>query len=223
MMLYAAVTIAITASKDKHSIIGGKLKRIFDIICASLIIVILSPLFIIVAMLVKLGDPGPVLFCHTRVGYGGRRFQCLKFRSMVADADRLLRNLLESDPEARREWERTQKLAKDPRITAIGKFLRQSSLDELPQLINVVRGEMSLVGPRPVAPSESKRYGDKLPLYLKARPGLTGIWQVSGRSNCVYNQRIEMDADYVTNWRFSKDVAILLRTPAAVFARRGSY
>jgi exopolysaccharide production protein ExoY len=101
--------------------------------------------------------------------------------------------------------------------------LWQSSLDELPQLINVMRGEMSLVGPRPVAPSEAKRYGDKLPLYLKARPGLTGIWQVSGRSNCVYNQRIEMDADYVSNWCFSKDVAILLRTPGAVFARRGSY
>jgi exopolysaccharide production protein ExoY len=222
-MIDAAISVSIHSVNYKQTIIGGKLKRVFDIILSSLILIMLSPLFIIVAILVKLADPGPIMFCHTRVGYGGRRFQCLKFRSMVADADRLLRNLLELDPEARREWDRAQKLTNDPRITPIGKFLRQSSLDELPQLINVMRGEMSLVGPRPVAPSETKRYGDKLHLYLKARPGLTGIWQVSGRSNCVYNQRIEMDADYVTNWRFSKDVAILLRTPGAVFARRGSY
>jgi Undecaprenyl-phosphate galactose phosphotransferase WbaP len=222
-MIEATISVSIHNDNYKQNIIGGKLKRLFDIILSSSILVILSPLFIIVAVLVKLADPGPIMFCHTRVGYGGRKFQCLKFRSMVADADRLLRNRLESDPKARREWDRTQKLTNDPRITPIGKFLRQSSLDELPQLINVMRGEMSLVGPRPVAPSETKRYGDKLPLYLKARPGLTGIWQVSGRSNCVYNQRIEMDADYVTNWCFSRDVAILLRTPGAVFARRGSY
>jgi exopolysaccharide production protein ExoY len=222
-MIDAAISVSIHSVNYKQTIIGGKLKRVFDIILSSLILIMLFPLFIIVAILVKLADPGPIMFCHTRVGYGGRRFQCLKFRSMVADADRLLRNLLELDPEARREWDRAQKLTNDPRITPIGKFLRQSSLDELPQLINVMRGEMSLVGPRPVAPWETKRYGDKLHLYLKARPGLTGIWQVSGRSNCVYNQRIEMDADYVTNWRFSKDVAILLRTPGAVFARRGSY
>ncbi len=141
---------------------------------------------------------------------------------MVAGADDLLANVLKSDPEARLEWERTQKLAKDPRITPLGKFLRQSSLDELPQLINVMRGDMSLVGPRPVAPQETQRYGDKLSLYLKARPGLTGVWQVSGRSDCAYNRRIELDADYVSNWRFARDIDILLRTPGAVFARRGS-
>ena len=141
---------------------------------------------------------------------------------MVANSDEVLRSLLDSSPEPRQEWERTQKLAKDPRITPIGKFLRRSSLDELPQLVNVIRSEMSLVGARPVVPSEMRRYGDKLGLYLTARPGTTGIWQVGGRSNCDYDERIEMDAEYVCNWRFSRDFAILLQTPAAVFARRGS-
>ena len=121
------------------------------------------------------------------------------------------------------EWERTQKLTNDPRITAVGKFLRQSSLDELPQLINVIRGDMSLVGPRPVVPSEVGRYGDKLGLYLQARPGITGIWQVSGRNDCGYDQRIEMDANYVRNWRISNDIVILMRTLGAVIARKGSY
>ena len=222
-MLNAAVSISLQNSKARKNVVGGTVKRTCDFILASLIIVTLSPLLLIVSILIKLADPGPVIFAHTRVGYGGRKFQCLKFRSMVVEAEGLLRNVLDSDPAARREWERTQKLINDPRITPVGKFLRQSSLDELPQLINVMRGDMSLVGPRPVAPSEMERYGDKLSLYLKARPGLTGIWQVSGRSTCAYKQRVQMDADYVTNWCFSNDVAILLRTPAVVFARGGSF
>lgn len=221
-MIDAAVFIPLHSSNNDNSIVGGRTKRAFDVVASLLIIIALSPLFLIVAVLIKLADPGPIIFCHTRIGYGGRRFHCFKFRSMVAGADDLLANVLKSDPEARLEWERTQKLAKDPRITPLGKFLRQSSLDELPQLINVMRGDMSLVGPRPVAPQETQRYGDKLSLYLKARPGLTGVWQVSGRSDCAYNRRIELDADYVSNWRFARDIDILLRTPGAVFARRGS-
>jgi exopolysaccharide production protein ExoY len=134
---------------------------------------------------------------------------------MVLDSDKVLKALLESDPSARKEWDRAQKL--------VGKFLRQSSLDELPQLINVIRGDMSLVGPRPIVPSELTRYGDKLSLYLLARPGITGIWQVSGRNDCGYDRRIEMDANYVRNWRFSTDFVILLRTLGAVLAQRGSY
>jgi len=184
--------------------------------------VVLLPLILIVAALVKVADHGPIIYRNTRVGFDGRRFQCLKFRSMVANSDEILKSLLDSNPEVSQEWERKQKLTKDPRITPVGKFLRRSSLDELPQLVNVMRGEMSLVGPRPVVPSEARRYGDKLGLYLRARPGMTGIWQVSGRSNCDYLERIEMDAEYVRNWRFSRDFAILLRTPAAVLARRGS-
>ena len=142
---------------------------------------------------------------------------------MVPDSDKVLKALLDSNPAARLEWECTQKLVDDPRITAVGKFLRKSSLDELPQLINVIRGDMSLVGPRPIVPSEVTRYGDKLGLYLQARPGITGIWQVSGRNDCGYDKRIEMDANYVRNWRFSGDFVILLRTLGAVLARKGSY
>ncbi len=203
--------------------IGGKTKRIFDLVAASIILIVFLPLITFVAVLLKLTDPGPIIFRHMRVGQGGRRFACFKFRSMVTNADQVLKTLLESDSAARAEWERTQKLTNDPRITPLGKFLRQSSLDELPQLINVIRGDMSLVGPRPVVPSELKRYGDKLSLYLRARPGITGIWQVSGRNDCEYDQRVEMDAHYVRNWRFSTDLLILLRTLGAVAARRGSY
>jgi exopolysaccharide production protein ExoY len=218
----ATISVSFRQPKGKQYIVGGKAKRVFDFSISSLMFVVLLPLILIVAILVKLSDHGPIIFRHTRVGFDGRRFQCLKFRSMVADADELLKRLLDSNPEVRQEWECKQKLANDPRMTRIGKFLRRSSLDELPQLLNVLRGEMSLVGPRPVVPSETKRYGEKLGLYLRARPGITGIWQVSGRSDCGYDKRIELDAEYVSNWRFSRDFAILLRTPGAVFARRGS-
>ncbi|HUI21808.1 MAG TPA: sugar transferase [Methylocella sp.] len=217
------MSVALGQSKIAPYSIGGKTKRIFDLISASITLVVFSPLFLFVVVLLRLTDPGPVIFRHIRVGQGGRRFACLKFRSMVADSEKVLKTLLESDPAARMEWERTQKLANDPRITPVGKFLRQSSLDELPQLFNVIRGDMSLVGPRPIVPAEVTRYGDKLGLYLQARPGITGIWQVSGRNDCGYDRRIEMDANYVRNWRFSTDLLILLRTLGAVIARKGSY
>ncbi len=142
---------------------------------------------------------------------------------MIVNADDALKALLEADPEVRELWKRTQKLTNDPRITPLGQFLRQSSLDELPQLINVIRGDMSLVGPRPIVPSETTRYGDKLRLYLAARPGITGLWQVSGRSDCSYERRIELDTNYVRHWRFSADLFILVRTVSAVIARKGSY
>jgi exopolysaccharide production protein ExoY len=216
-------SVVLGQSKIALYTIGGRTKRIFDIIVASIALVLFSPLFVFVTILLKLTDRGPVIFRHMRVGQGGRHFACLKFRTMVLDSDKVLKVLLESDPAARLEWERTQKLANDVRITAIGKFLRKSSLDELPQLVNVIRGDMSLVGPRPIVPGELTRYGDKLGLYLQARPGITGIWQVSGRNDCGYEQRIEMDANYVRNWRFSTDFVILVRTLGAVLARKGSY
>ncbi|HET6378700.1 MAG TPA: sugar transferase [Methylocella sp.] len=203
--------------------VGGEGKRIFDFVTASLLLALASPLFLMVMIILYLTEPGPVFFRHTRVGLDGRRFQCLKFRTMAVNANEILKELLEKDPKARREWESTQKLINDPRITPLGKFLRQSSLDELPQLINVIRGEMSLVGPRPVVPSELSRYGDKVSLYLRARPGITGIWQVSGRNDCGYEKRVEMDAKYVRHWRFSTDIWILLRTVGAVITQRGSY
>jgi exopolysaccharide production protein ExoY len=222
-MFDGELSVLLGRSKVAPYTTGGKAKRIFDLFISLITLFAFLPLFVFVILLLKLTDPGPVIFRHVRVGQGGRRFACLKFRSMVTDSDKVLKTLLESNPAARLEWERTQKLANDPRITTVGKFLRQSSLDELPQLINVIRGEMSLVGPRPVVPSEAARYGDKLGLYLQARPGITGIWQVSGRNDCGYDQRIEMDANYVRNWRLSADVAILLRTLGAVIARKGSY
>jgi len=223
MMFDGELSVLLGQSKVAPYTIGGKSKRIFDVIIASITLIVFLPLFAFVVLLLKLSDPGPVVFRHIRVGQGGRRFACFKFRSMVLDSDKVLKTLLESDPAARKEWDRTQKLANDPRITPLGKFLRQSSLDELPQLINVIRGDMSLVGPRPIVPSELTRYGDKLSLYLLARPGITGIWQVSGRNDCGYDRRIEMDANYVRNWRFSTDFVILLRTLGAVLAQRGSY
>jgi len=222
-MFDGELSVLLGQSKVAPYTIGGKSKRIFDVLIASITLIVFLPLFAFVVLLLKLTDPGPVIFRHIRVGQGGRRFACFKFRSMVLDSDKVLKTLLESDPAARKEWDRTQKLANDPRITPLGKFLRQSSLDELPQLINVIRGDMSLVGPRPIVPSELTRYGDKLSLYLQARPGITGIWQVSGRNDCGYDRRIEMDANYVRNWRFSTDFVILLRTLGAVLARRGSY
>jgi Undecaprenyl-phosphate galactose phosphotransferase WbaP len=222
-MFDGELSVLLGQSKVAPYTIGGKSKRIFDVLIASITLIVFLPLFAFVVLLLKLTDPGPVIFRHIRVGQGGRRFACFKFRSMVLDSDKVLKTLLESDPAARKEWDRTQKLANDPRITPVGKFLRQSSLDELPQLINVIRGDMSLVGPRPIVPSELTRYGDKLSLYLLARPGITGIWQVSGRNDCGYDRRIEMDANYVRNWRFSTDFVILLRTLGAVLAQRGSY
>ncbi len=222
-MFDGELSVLLGQSKVAPYSIGGKSKRIFDVIIASITLIVFLPLFAFVVLLLKLTEPGPVIFRHIRVGQGGRRFACFKFRSMVLDSDKVLKTLLESDPAARKEWDRTQKLANDPRITPVGKFLRQSSLDELPQLINVIRGDMSLVGPRPIVPSELTRYGDKLSLYLQARPGITGIWQVSGRNDCGYDRRIEMDANYVRNWRFSTDFVILLRTLGAVLAQRGSY
>jgi exopolysaccharide production protein ExoY len=213
----------LTKSNNAQYIVGGKTKRIFDVLCASIAFITTLPILFCIFVALKLTDPGPVFYQHIRVGHGGRRFSCLKFRSMVANSDEILKALLDGDPERREEWQRTQKLINDPRITPIGQFLRRSSLDELPQLINVIRGDMSLVGPRPIVPTEMPRYGDKLGLYLQARPGITGLWQISGRNDCEYHQRIEMDANYLRQWSFSSDFSILLRTFAAVLARKGSY
>ena len=206
-----------------RKIIGGRIKRILDMIIAIIAFIIFIPLFVAIPFLIRLSDDGPILFRQTRIGYGGRSFTCLKFRSMVPDANRVLKTLLATDPAARREWEENQKLIDDPRITALGKLLRKSSLDELPQLVNVIMGDMSLVGPRPIVAAEMWRYGDKLGYYLQARPGITGLWQVSGRNDCGYDQRIRMDADYVRNWRLSRDIIILLKTIFVVIKQKGSY
>jgi Undecaprenyl-phosphate galactose phosphotransferase WbaP len=198
-------------------------KRALDIIAAGLGLVLLSPFFLIVALMVR-ADGGPAFFAHQRVGRGGKLFGCLKFRSMVIDSQARLEALLANDPAARAEWDATRKLKNDPRITPIGRFLRSTSLDELPQLINVLRGEMSLVGPRPVQEAEIDRYyGASAAHYMAVRPGITGLWQVSGRSETSYESRVALDVAYVSRPSLLADLSILLRTPVAVVSRRGAH
>ena len=198
-------------------------KRALDVIGAGLGLVLLAPFFLVVALLVR-ADGGPAFYAHQRVGRGGKLFGCLKFRSMVIDSQARLEALLASDPAARAEWEATRKLKNDPRITRIGRFLRSTSLDELPQLINVLRGEMSLVGPRPVQEAEIDRYyGASAAHYMAVRPGITGLWQVSGRSETSYESRVALDVSYVSRPSMLADLSILLRTPVAVLSRRGAH
>jgi Undecaprenyl-phosphate galactose phosphotransferase WbaP len=197
------------------------IKTAFDQIGAAILVVLLTPLMLMLAAMVR-AEGGPTLYRHRRVGTGGREFECLKFRTMVLDADRILRQVLARDASAAAEWNATQKLRDDPRITKIGRFLRRSSLDELPQLFNVLRGEMSLVGPRPIVRSEVRHYGESIEHYYAARPGLTGLWQVSGRSDTSYEGRVKLDVWYVRNWTLWHDIAILFRTIPAVFLRRGA-
>lgn len=196
--------------------VGGIGKRIADIAAAVIIGIVALPLILAVALAVKIGMGGPVFYGHRRVGFGGKEFYCLKFRSMVTNGDEVLARHLEADPAAAEEWRLNRKLTHDPRVTRLGSLLRKSSLDELPQLLNILRGEMSCVGPRPVSAEELERYGAHVHEYLSARPGITGSWQVSGRSSVSYEDRIKLDADYVLKWSFGADLLILLRTVPAL-------
>jgi lipopolysaccharide/colanic/teichoic acid biosynthesis glycosyltransferase len=164
-----------------------------------------------------------MLFAHRRVGAGGRPFYCLKFRTMVVDADRALDEALARDPALAAEWAASRKLTNDPRVTRIGRILRKTSLDELPQLINVLRLEMSLVGPRPIVEDEIPLYGEAIAQYYATRPGLTGLWQVSGRSNTSYAKRVQLDVWYVNNWTIWNDIAVLFKTIPVVLGRQGAH
>lgn len=199
------------------------LKRAIDLVSAFVGGLLISPLLLFIAILIKLDSSGPVFYGHTRIGQEGRRFKAWKFRSMVPNADYLLDEYLEQHTELRAEWEATQKLKNDPRVTRVGRWLRKLSLDELPQLWNVIRGEMSLVGPRPIVQEELAKYGEKGMLYLKVKPGMTGLWQVSGRSETSYQERVEIDAYYVRNWSVWLDLYILARTLWVVLFGRGAY
>ncbi|MEO1144087.1 MAG: undecaprenyl-phosphate galactose phosphotransferase WbaP [Cyanobacteria bacterium J06638_22] len=198
------------------------LKRCFDLIIASLLLLALSPLMAFIAWRVARSG-GPVLFAHERVGRHGRLFKCYKFRTMITDAANVLAKLLAENPSARAEWEQDFKLRNDPRITSIGHWLRRTSFDEMPQLFNVLAGDMSLVGPRPVVRDELARYGDGQVYYLQVRPGLTGIWQASGRNDVDYSRRVNLDTWYVRNWNLWYDIVILAKTFWAVVIRRGAY
>lgn len=197
-------------------------KRCFDIVVSILLLFLLAPLFLFLILKVRQSG-GPAFFGHTRIGRQGRAFPCYKFRTMVPDSAAVLEKLLRESPEARIEWEREFKLKNDPRITDIGDFLRRSSLDELPQLWNVLTGEMSLVGPRPVVADELEKYAEDVSYYLQVRPGMTGLWQVSGRNDVDYDTRVALDAWYVRNWSLWNDIVILLKTVKVVLARDGAY
>jgi exopolysaccharide production protein ExoY len=192
--------------------VGGSLKRFFDILFSLTGIIVLTPLFLLCALGVLMTSGGPVVFGHRRIGFQGRIFKCLKFRTMVPDADEAIREYLHNNPEAEREWAETRKLRFDPRITAFGAILRKSSLDELPQLINVLKGDMSIVGPRPVTEDEIQKYSSRIPTYLACKPGITGLWQVSGRSNTTYEQRVSLDSSYAENWTILLDAKIVMMT-----------
>ncbi|MGA0606740.1 sugar transferase [Phenylobacterium sp. VNQ135] len=193
----------------------------FSIALAALIF--LAPLMIVVAILVYAQDGGPALFGHKRLGRDGRHFKCLKFRSMAVDAEARLAELLARDPAARAEWEKDHKLRNDPRVTKLGAFLRKSSLDELPQLFNVLRGEMSLVGPRPIVDAEVAKYGRRFRQYCAVKPGITGLWQVSGRNDTSYRSRVAMDCIYARRRNAVMDFKIMVATVPAVLLSRGSY
>ncbi|WP_413741258.1 undecaprenyl-phosphate galactose phosphotransferase WbaP [Sodalis sp. RH15] len=198
------------------------LKRVFDIFGSALILLFLSPVFIFLLYQVS-RDGGSPIYGHERIGLDGRKFKCLKFRSMVLNSQEVLSTLLETSAEARAEWEKDFKLKDDPRITKVGRFIRKTSLDELPQLWNVLRGEMSLVGPRPVIEKELERYAGDVDYYLMAKPGMTGLWQVSGRNDVDYDVRVYFDAWYVKNWSLWNDIAILFKTINVVLRRDGAY
>ena len=214
--------LMLTARNNLARPIPRVLKRVFDIAGSLALLVILAPLFAYLSWRIR-QTGGRAIFSHLRVGRYGKMFDCLKFRTMVPDAAGVLKQLLDTNPGARAEWGRDFKLKDDPRITPIGAFLRRTSLDELPQLWNVLKGEMSLVGPRPIIEEELERYGDQVGYYLETRPGITGLWQISGRNNPSYDDRVALDSWYVRNWSLWYDLVILVKTLSVVLRGQGAY
>jgi exopolysaccharide production protein ExoY len=205
-----------TTGPGKDEPLGGWPKRLTDITIATAGLLLAGPVMLLVALLILMTDRGPIFFAHSRIGFRGQPFRCFKFRTMATAGDTILDEYLAAHPEAAAEWQESRKLAHDPRVGVVGQMLRKSSLDELPQLFNILRGDMSCVGPRPVVRDELERYGSLVGYYLRTRPGLTGLWQVTGRSSTEYAARVRLDAQYVTTWSLWADFVILCRTPAAV-------
>ena len=199
------------------------LKRGIDVAVALFVLLVAAPLILMVSACLLLAQGRPILIRHRRLGRGGRSFSCFKFRTMVVDGDDVLRRHLAENPAARVEWQVARKLKADPRVTAIGQVLRKSSIDELPQVLNILFGEMSLVGPRPIVEAETHHYGPHIHRYYQVRPGLTGLWQVSGRSDVSFPRRVQMDLAYVESRSLRKDMAIIARTIPAILRARGSY
>ena len=224
-----ALSFAVPSSVDISAAIGSSplqsrepAKRLFDVVVASLLLLVCLPVLAAVTILLVLSQGGPLFIRHRRIGKDGKAFDCLKFRTMVTDAEQVLQDHLALYPSARLEWQSNRKLRDDPRVTVVGFALRRSSLDELPQLLNVLRGEMSLVGPRPIVEAETVHYGVHVADYIRVRPGLTGLWQVSGRSDTSYATRVQMDVDYVRRQSFARDLLILVKTLPAVVKAQGS-
>jgi len=200
-------------------------KRFFDIVFGVFSIILISPLYFLIMLIIKIWNPGsPVFFKHSRVGLDGRSFKCIKFRTMVPDAEEILDNWKKNKPDLYDEFQQGFKLEHDPRVTrVIGSILRRTSLDELPQLINVIKGDMSLVGPRPIVRGEIEKYSVYFDFLITVRPGITGLWQVSGRSDVSYEERVMMDIEYVNNMSFWKDILIIFRTLYIIFKKTGAY
>ena len=200
-------------SRKKRTLKVYKLiKKLFDILFSLFILIAFFPLFMIIALLIKLSSRGPIFFLQERVGKNNIPFKCIKFRTMHPEAKDILQNILKKDNKIKKEFEETHKIKNDPRITTIGKLLRKTSLDELPQFINVLRNEMSIVGPRPIVKAEKKKYGKNFKKLLSIKPGITGLWQVSGRNNLTYKKRVSLDLNYVKNYNLLMDIRILIRT-----------
>jgi Undecaprenyl-phosphate galactose phosphotransferase WbaP len=198
-------------------------KRVFDLVLVALLGLLALLPGVLIALAIAIDSRGPVFFAHRRVGEARRTFRLWKFRSMVRDADALLKRYLRQHPGRASEWERTHKLKDDPRVTRVGRFLRKTSLDELPQLWNVLRGDMSMVGPRPIVAAEIAKYGPAFGLYSQVLPGLTGLWQVSGRNDTQYSRRVELDCHYIRNWSAPRDLEILFKTAGVIVRGRGAY
>lgn len=207
-------------SRDSALNVGYKVsKRILDIVLSVVGLIIAFLPMVVIALLIKLESPGPAIYIHHRIGKNGKPLPLLKFRSMRMDADKMIDNF---SPEQKAEWLENFKLDNDPRITRIGRFLRKSSIDELPQLVNVLKGELSIVGPRPVVEEELEKYGDQRAKFLSVTPGLTGYWQAYARSNCTYEKRVEMELYYVDNANFWWDIKIIFATVGAVLRGKGA-
>ncbi|MUU06498.1 MAG: undecaprenyl-phosphate galactose phosphotransferase WbaP [Phascolarctobacterium sp.] len=199
------------------------IKVVFDFLMTLLGSIVIAPILLFISVWIYLDSPGPIIFSHIRIGKDGKEFPCYKFRSMCVDANIRLKKLLENDPCAKEEWDKNFKLKNDPRITKSGAFLRKTSLDELPQIFNVLKGEMSLVGPRPIIKAEMERYGDYINDYLMVKPGITGMWQVSGRNDIDYSERVLLDSWYVRNWNIWIDFVMLFKTFKVVIRKDGAY
>lgn len=216
------LAMAPMAPRERRSMADGVVS-LMSRLMALILLIVLCPVFLAVAAAIAFSDGAPVFFGHYRVGRHGKLFRCWKFRTMARDADERLERLLQADPQARQEWEESRKLTSDPRVTSLGQFLRKSSLDELPQLFNVLCGQMVFVGPRPITCEELHRYGDERWYYLSVLPGITGLWQVSGRNQLSYAERIQMDRRYVESRSLLTDLHIMTRTVAVVLRRDGVY